>query len=129
MITKILKNIFLTLWGWLVITIIASVWLGVKAAHTIDETSQYWTNWFWVSILFPVGLVFFQLLWPYLLKKTMRWLVIFPAGIISYWIYDKQSITSASTEFIWWAGIAFIIVAGFLIWEQPSTDKIGQKKK
>lgn len=127
MIVKILKNVFLTWIGWLIITLITSVLIGVKAASCIDEESQMWTNAFWISILLPVSLVFFQLLWPFFLKKAMRWLIIFPAGIISYWIYDKQGITSSAPEFIWWAFLAFLIVAGFLIWEQPSTDNIFNK--
>ena len=127
--TKKLKSFFTNWKVWLAITIIASVWLGVKAAHTIDKESQYWTNAFWVSILFPVSLVFVQALGPYFLRKKMRWRIIFPAVIIILWIYDKNSITDNAPEFIWWIGLAFFIVTGFLIWEEPSTDNLFKKKK
>ena len=128
MLKKIFKNIFLHWIGWLAITVIASVCIGLKAAHTVDKISQYWTNAFWVSIFFPVTLVFFQLLWPYFLKLKSRSLIVFPIGILIAWFAKKESFNGLP-DFVWYMGIPFFIVIAFLIWEQPSTDNLFNKKK
>jgi uncharacterized membrane protein YadS len=129
MITKILKNIFATWIGWLAITIVIAICTGVNAAHSIDEKSKYWSNAFWVSILLPIGLIFFQLLWPFLLKLKARALCIIPLIILTAWIVKRDSIINQSPEYVWWLVIAFLLTSFGLILEQPSTDNIGRNKK
>jgi hypothetical protein len=127
-VKQILLQIFATRLGWLVITLVLAVYCGVKAYHTIDEESARWTTRFWWAIAYPVLLVVFQFLFPYLIKIRIRALIVFPLTILVAWAVNGP-FNYPTPQWIWYAGFPFLVGCAALIWFQPGTDNLFNKKK
>lgn len=122
MIKKIFLQLFATWIGWLFITLILSVVFGVLSYRTIDEESQFYLNCFIISIIYPVGLILFQIINPFFVVHRISWMkflfwLIAPIVTIR-WALGYESIVSQNHELLFWIPLCFMTIGTVLSGKQ-----------